>query len=96
MGYGAVFDLVKNSNDVEAVTVADMDLAKAKAVADAVDPAKVTPREIDASDVAATTANLPTARRGGRCCGASAVRCWSCTAATTTSSRCSAARRSRS
>jgi lysine 6-dehydrogenase len=55
MGYGAVFDLVKNSPDVEAVTVADMDLAKAKAVADAVDPAKVTPREIDTSDVAATT-----------------------------------------
>ena len=55
MGYGAVFDLIKNSPDIESVTVADMDLAKAKAVADAVDPMRVTPREIDASDVAATT-----------------------------------------
>ncbi|MFL6373984.1 MAG: saccharopine dehydrogenase family protein [Pyrinomonadaceae bacterium] len=55
MGYGAVFDLVNNSPDVESVTVADMDLSKAKAVADAVDPGRVTPREIDASDVAAAT-----------------------------------------
>src|SRR6478735_1681998 len=55
MGYGAVFDLVKNSPDVEAVTVADMDLSKAKAVADAVDPERVTPREIDISDISAAT-----------------------------------------
>jgi lysine 6-dehydrogenase len=54
MGYGAVFDLINNSPDVESVTVADMDGAKAKAVADAVDPERVTPREIDTSDVAAT------------------------------------------
>lgn len=54
MGYGAVFDLVKNSPGVEAVTVADMDLAKAKAVADAVDPKRVTPAEIDTSDTDAT------------------------------------------
>jgi len=50
MGYGAVFDLIKNSPDVETVTVADMDASKAKAVADAVDPARVTPREIDIAD----------------------------------------------
>lgn len=50
MGYGAVYDLIKNSADVENVTVADMDATKAKAVADAVDPARVTPREIDISD----------------------------------------------
>jgi len=55
MGYGAVFDLINNSPDVESVTVADMDLAKANTVADAVDPSRVVPREIDASDVAATT-----------------------------------------
>ena len=36
MGYGAVFDLIKNSPDVETVTVADMDASKAKAVANAV------------------------------------------------------------
>src|SRR4051812_40975191 len=54
MGYGAVFDLIKNSPDVESVTVADMDAAKAKAVADAVDPARVTAREIDTSDYEAT------------------------------------------
>jgi len=50
MGYGAVFDLIKNSPDVETVTVADMDASKAKAVANAVDPARVTPREIDIAD----------------------------------------------
>jgi lysine 6-dehydrogenase len=55
MGYGAVFDLIKNSPDVEAVTVADMDGAKAKAVADAVDPSRVTPRVFDISDTAAAT-----------------------------------------
>ena len=55
MGYGAVFDLVKNSSDVEAVTVADMDAAKAKTVADAVDPSRITPREIDISDTALAT-----------------------------------------
>lgn len=55
MGYGAVFDLVKNSPDVESVTVADMDLTKTKAVADAVDPARVAPRQIEISDTAATT-----------------------------------------
>ena len=34
MGHGAVFDLIHNSPDVEAVTVADFDLKKAEAVAD--------------------------------------------------------------
>lgn len=33
MGHGAVFDLVRNSPDVSAVTIADADLAKAKAIA---------------------------------------------------------------
>ena len=31
MGHGAVFDLIRNSPDVEQVTVADFDLAKAEA-----------------------------------------------------------------
>lgn len=34
MGQGAVFDLVRNSPDVSAVTIADADLAKAKAIAE--------------------------------------------------------------
>ena len=50
MGHGAVFDLINNSPDVESVTVADFDLKKADAVADAVDPARVTPHHIDASN----------------------------------------------
>lgn len=34
MGHGAVFDLVRNSPDVSAVTIADADLVKAKAIAE--------------------------------------------------------------
>lgn len=55
MGHGAVFDLVKNSTDVEAVTVVDFDQAKAVAVAEAVDPARVTPGQVDASNIEAVT-----------------------------------------
>lgn len=50
MGHGAVFDLIKNSPDIEQVTVADFDLAKAEAIATAVDPARVVPAQIDASN----------------------------------------------
>ena len=50
MGHGAVFDLVNNSPDVTGVTVADFDLKKAEAVAEAVDPARVTPHHIDAGN----------------------------------------------
>ncbi|MBV9214923.1 MAG: saccharopine dehydrogenase NADP-binding domain-containing protein, partial [Acidobacteria bacterium] len=49
MGHGAVFDLIHNSPGVSAVTVADFDEAKAEAVANAVDPSRVTPRQVDAS-----------------------------------------------
>ena len=52
MGHGAVFDLVHNSPDVTAVTVADFDLAKAEAVATAVGTSSVEARQIDASDYA--------------------------------------------
>src|ERR1043165_2719279 len=55
MGYGAVFDLINNSPDVERVTVADIEPAKAKAISDAVDPERVTAKEIDISDTAAAT-----------------------------------------
>ncbi len=50
MGHGAVFDLVHNSPDVTAVTVADFHLEKAEAVAAAVASPKVTARQIDAAD----------------------------------------------
>ncbi len=50
MGHGAVFDLIHNSPGVESVTVADFDLKKAEAVADAVDRARVVPHHVDASN----------------------------------------------
>jgi lysine 6-dehydrogenase len=50
MGYGAVFDLVHNSPDVESVTVADSDFEKAEAVAASVGTSKVTPQHIEASN----------------------------------------------
>ena len=53
MGHGTVFDLVHNSPDVTAVTVADFDLAKAQNVAKIVGTDKITPRQIEASDYAA-------------------------------------------
>ncbi len=52
MGHGAVFDLIHNSPDVEKVTVADFDLKKAEAVAEAVDASRVNARHVDASDIA--------------------------------------------
>src|SRR4051812_33456711 len=55
MGHGAVFDLVNNSPDVNAVTVADLDRSKAVGVADAVDAKRVTPRVVDTADTAAVT-----------------------------------------
>ena len=50
MGHGAVFDLIKNSPGVDGVTVADFDLKKAEAVAEAVDPSRVVPYHIDAAN----------------------------------------------
>ncbi|MEP6944274.1 MAG: saccharopine dehydrogenase C-terminal domain-containing protein [Acidobacteriota bacterium] len=50
MGHGAVFDLVYNSPDVESVTVADFDLKKAEAVAEAVDGQRVNAHHVDASN----------------------------------------------
>ncbi len=57
MGHGAVFDLIRNSPDVQQVTVADFDLKKAEAVADAVGGERVDARQIDASNYA-DVANL--------------------------------------
>ncbi|CAN5613112.1 saccharopine dehydrogenase C-terminal domain-containing protein [soil metagenome] len=50
MGYGAAFDLVHNSPAVEAVTVADFDLAKAEAVASKVGTSRISACQIDAAD----------------------------------------------
>jgi lysine 6-dehydrogenase len=54
MGYGAVYDLVHNSPDVESVTVADFHLDKAEAVAIGVGTSKVDARHIDTSDHSAS------------------------------------------
>ncbi len=53
MGHGAVFDLVRNSPAVEAVTVADADLSKAQAVAAHFPEGQVTAVAFDAADEAA-------------------------------------------
>jgi lysine 6-dehydrogenase len=49
MGHGAVFDLIHNSPGVEKVTVADFDLKKAEAVAEAVGTSCVDAYHIDVS-----------------------------------------------
>lgn len=50
MGHGAVYDLVHNSPDVEAVTVADFHLDKAIEVAEKVGTEKVSAKQIDCSN----------------------------------------------
>jgi lysine 6-dehydrogenase len=52
MGLGAAHDLAHNSNDVEAITVADIDFEKAKAVAETIKSNKVTAKQADVSDYA--------------------------------------------
>jgi len=53
MGHGAVFDLVRNSPGVDAVTVADADLAKAQAIAAEFPDKPITAVKFDAADEAA-------------------------------------------
>lgn len=53
MGYGAVFDLVHNSPQVEGVSVADFHLDRAEAVVEQIGSGKVTPVKVDTSDYAA-------------------------------------------
>lgn len=50
MGHGAVYDLVHNSPDVESVTVADFDLAKAAEVGRKIGLDRVSARQIDAAN----------------------------------------------
>jgi lysine 6-dehydrogenase len=56
MGYGAAFDLVHNSPEVQSVTVADFDLAKAKECAARVGTNRITASQIDASNYAEVVA----------------------------------------
>ncbi len=50
MGYGAAFDLVHNSPDVELVTIADLDLKKAEAAAEKVGTSRIDAHHIDTSN----------------------------------------------
>ena len=50
MGHGAVYDLIHNSPAVEAVTIADYDLAKAVAVAADINNSKIKAVQIDVSN----------------------------------------------
>jgi lysine 6-dehydrogenase len=50
MGLGAAYDLAHNSPDVSAVTVADVDAERARAVVATVNSAKLTPAQIDVED----------------------------------------------
>jgi lysine 6-dehydrogenase len=56
MGLGAVYDLAHNATDVDAITVADIDIERARAVAETVGGGKVTPAHIDVADHGATVA----------------------------------------
>src|SRR6266404_1449801 len=50
MGLGAVYDLAHNSSDVDAITVADIDLGRARAVVDTVGSPKVIPVALDVAN----------------------------------------------
>ncbi|HEU4593855.1 MAG TPA: saccharopine dehydrogenase C-terminal domain-containing protein, partial [Pyrinomonadaceae bacterium] len=52
MGLGAAFDLAHNSEGVEAVTVADLDAGRARAVAETVGGAGVRAAQVDVADTA--------------------------------------------
>lgn len=52
MGLGAAYDLAHNSDGVEAVTVADIDLERARAVVSTVASARLSPAQVDVGDAA--------------------------------------------
>ncbi|MDT7603910.1 MAG: hypothetical protein QOF61_1907 [Acidobacteriota bacterium] len=56
MGLGAAYDLAHNSPDVTAVTVADLDGERARAVCETVDSPKLTPAQVDVEDDARVVA----------------------------------------
>jgi lysine 6-dehydrogenase len=49
MGYGAVYDLIHNSPDVEQVTVADFDVARAEAIAEKINSPRLSAIQLDVS-----------------------------------------------
>jgi hypothetical protein len=50
MGYGAAFDLVHNSPEVQRVTLADFDAAKAEEAAGRIGTSSIEARQVDASN----------------------------------------------
>jgi lysine 6-dehydrogenase len=56
MGHGAVFDLIYNSPEVESVTVADYDFAKAKTLAAEINSPKLQAKQLDAANYSEVTA----------------------------------------
>jgi lysine 6-dehydrogenase len=50
MGFGAAFDLIHNSPQVEAVTIADADLKKAEAAAEAIGTSRIDAHHVDAAN----------------------------------------------
>ena len=52
MGLGAAYDLAHNAEGVAAITVADLDLERARAVVSTVGSAKLTPAQVDVGDSA--------------------------------------------
>ncbi len=56
MGLGAAYDLAHNSADVDAITLADIDAERTRAVAATVNSSKLTPIQIDVTDMKAVVA----------------------------------------
>ncbi len=52
MGHGAAFDLINNSPDVEAVTLADFDIKKTRIIAEEINNPKLRTKQIDVSNYA--------------------------------------------
>ena len=50
MGYGAAFDLVHNSPEVQSVMLADFDAAKAEEAAGRIGTSRIEARQVDASN----------------------------------------------
>ena len=50
MGLGAAFDLAHNSSDVASITLADVDVERARAVAETIKSNKVMPAQVDVAD----------------------------------------------
>lgn len=58
MGYGAVYDLIHNSPDVEQVTVADSDLSKAEEIVAKINSSKLSALKLDVSKYEQTVSAL--------------------------------------